>query len=152
MIYLPPWLEAASKEARSGVLEIAGAEHHPRILTYHSSTTLRATADEVPWCSSFVNWCMVAVGEPGTDSARARSWLHYGVPLRVPALGCVVVLKRGGANEPGAEVVNAKGHVGFFIDEPTPGEVIVLGGNQSNQVCERTYPESRVLGYRWPGM
>lgn len=152
MIYEPPWLQAARDEARAGVLEIPGEEHHPRILAYHSTCTLKATSDEVPWCSAFVNWCFWSVGiVHRANSARARSWLNWGVKLNpdYPAFGCVAVLKRGGPGQPGPAVIDAQGHVGFFVDRPTPTEVIVLGGNQSNQVCERTYPVERILGYRW---
>ena len=52
----PKWLEIALKEV--GVSEIKGGENK-RILEYHASTTLKAKEDEIPWCSSFVNWCMV---------------------------------------------------------------------------------------------
>jgi hypothetical protein len=39
--------------------------------------------------------------------------------------------------------------VGFYVR--TEGErVLVLGGNQANQVCVRPYATSRVLAYRWP--
>lgn len=151
MIYAPPWLEVARIDAQLGVLEIPGVEHHPAILMYHSYTTLKATTDEVPWCSSFVNYCIAVTGldlKP-TRSAAARSWLLWGIRIDIPAFGCVAILKRGGADQPGPEVRDAQGHVGFFIDMPTRNEVLILGGNQSNQVCERIYPADRVLGYRW---
>jgi uncharacterized protein (TIGR02594 family) len=93
---------------------------------------------------------MIGVGLEGTHSAAARSWLKWGHRLSTPAFGCVVVLKRGGKNEPGRDVIKARGHVGFFIDQCTPGEITILGGNQSNKVCERNYPLDRVLDYRWP--
>lgn len=151
MIHIPDWLEIAREEAKEGVMEIRGGEHHPTIIKYGTAVSLDMDTDEIPWCSSFVNWCFMASHLPRTNSARARSWLKWGMrlPLSHPALGCVAVLKRGGRDQPGRSVVNAKGHVGFFIDLPTPYEVTILGGNQSNQVCERTYPIGRVLDYRW---
>lgn len=150
MTYQPPWLTLAQQEI--GTLEIPGIDHHPRILEYHDTTTLDATTDEVPWCSSFVNWCILNCGLslPGTRSARARSWLRYGVSLLIPALGCIAILKRGGHSQPGPEVIEAKGHVGFFIDAPNKRQITLLGGNQRNGVCIRDYPVGRVLNYRWP--
>ncbi len=68
----------------SGVEELPGAAHNPRILEYHRTTTLghgAASKDETPWCSSFVNFCMVMSGFRGTNSASARSWLKWGSGL-----------------------------------------------------------------------
>ena len=145
-VQLPAWLERANSEI--GVKEIVGPDDHPRILEYHDATTLDATDDETPWCSSFVNWCMWGVCDR-THSARARSWLKWGVKLEYPAVGCVVILKRGGGKQPGPEVTEAPGHVGFFMGYAGDGDVLLLGGNQSNQVCVTAYPASRVLGFRW---
>jgi len=132
-----PWYPIALAEL--DVEEIAGSAHNPRILEYHATTSLRATDDETPWCSSFVNWCVRRAGHNGTDSAAARSWLRWGRPLATPSTGCIVVLSRG--SNP------ASGHVGFYEGE-TGSHVRVLGGNQSNAVNVSSYPKSRLLGYR----
>jgi hypothetical protein len=44
-----------------------------------------------------------------------------------------------------------KGHVGFFlrIEEDF---VILLGGNQLEEVREHRYPVTSVLSYRWPSV
>jgi hypothetical protein len=42
-------------KAELGTTEVPGTQNNPRILEYHATTTLKATTDEVPWCSSFVN-------------------------------------------------------------------------------------------------
>lgn len=147
----PEWLRIARIESMHGVKELPGPQvNDARILWYHESTTLKAEVDEVPWCSSFVNWCMREAGVDGTSSAWARSWLEWGRVLKVPAYGCVVVLKRGVA-QPGPEVIRAPGHVGFYVGHGCLTEVLVLGGNQDNAVNVRPYDEARVLGYRWPG-
>lgn len=143
----PPWLERAI--GKIGTKEIPGPEDHPDIVEFHATTTLRATDDETAWCSSFVNWCMKGICDR-TKSARARSWLRWGVPLGYPAVGCVVILARGGGNQPGVELTRAQGHVGLFVGFADGGDVLLLGGNQSNSVCVTAYPASRVLGYRWP--
>jgi uncharacterized protein (TIGR02594 family) len=147
----PPWLEVARAEL--GVSEVAGAAHNPRILMYHSATTLHATADEVAWCSSFVNWCMQRAGVAGTRSAAARSWLQWGTPLSVPRVGAVMIYSddaRGGS----------AGHVGFFVVprgfHPMPWIRTdrtfdeILGGNQRNQVCVQPRPRQKLIGIRWP--
>lgn len=148
----PSWLRVAEAELRRGIFEVIGPVDNPRIVEYHSHTTLDASDDEVPWCSSFLNWCVHSSDEDleGTRSARARSWLAWGIPITIPAHGAIVVLKRGTGPQPGASVIDAPGHVGFYVGPARSDQILVLGGNQSNSVCVDSYPESRVLGYRWP--
>lgn len=146
----PPWLSIALDEMRDGVVEVPGPGDEPRVVEYHSATSLAAQDDEVPWCSSFVNWCMWEGGIGATRSARARSWLRWGVAVDPPPYGAVVVLQRGGGNQPGRNVVEAPGHVGFYVGHAGPEEVLILGGNQGDAVCIKGYPADRVLDYRWP--
>ena len=136
---IPKWLEVAEKEL--GQHEVAGPESNPRIIEYHKSTTLKATSDEVPWCSSFVNWTMQESGFKGTRSAAARSWVSWGKELKKPEFGCVIVLKRGDSP--------SSGHVGFWVGEG-PDHVKVLGGNQGDQVSIANFNKSNVIAYRWP--
>jgi uncharacterized protein (TIGR02594 family) len=149
MIHAPDWVDVALHELKSGVEEIPGPSHEARIIQYHRATTLKASEDEVPWCSSFVNWCVERAGYTTTKSARARSWLAWGTDIDPPAYGCVVIIKRGGGSQPGPEVLDAKGHVGFFMGFADPRHIQILGGNQGNRVSIRPYPAARVLGYRW---
>ena len=135
------WFAIAMREMETGVDEVTGPEHNPRIVEYHQSTGLKATDDETPWCSSFVNWCMAQAGEERTDSAMARSWMKWGESIAEPRKGCVAVFSRG--NLPTA------GHVGFYVDEIN-SRILLLGGNQSNQININSYPKSSLLGYRWP--
>jgi uncharacterized protein (TIGR02594 family) len=119
--------------------EIFGVQHNPRILEYHKVTDLSATDDETPWCASFVSWCIEMAGGKSTRSASARSYLGWGVPVDVPQVGDVVVLRRG--TKPW------QGHVGLFSGREG-GRVWILGGNQKDQVCVQDFPENQVLGYR----
>jgi len=134
-----PWYEAARGEL--GVREIVGPAANARIVKYHACTTLKATSDDVPWCSAFVNWCFQRVGLTGTGLANARSWLKWGKAIDTPVEGCVVVFKRGR---------NPKsGHVGFVVGDD--GETLrVLGGNQGDMVKVSRFKKADVLGYRWP--
>ena len=136
----PAWYRIAMREMETGVDELKGPEHNPRIIEYHAATSLRATDDETPWCSSFVNWCMMKAGVPRTENARARSWLHWGVSIDEPTLGCVVVFSR--------PATPTSGHVAFF-KERLGERLLVLGGNQSDQVNLASYPMERLLGFRW---
>ena len=147
----PPWLAVAYQEMRRGIKEMAGALHDPRILEYHATTTLKATTDEVAWCAAFVGWALKEAGLKGTRSAAARSYLQWGVGVSpvYPPVGAVVVLKRGGSIQPGPEVLEAPGHVGFFWCHDTPGHIVLLGGNQNNEVSLATFPVHRILGVRW---
>jgi hypothetical protein len=40
----------------SGLLEAPGGADNPRIVLMHQCTTLRATEDRIPWCSSAMNY------------------------------------------------------------------------------------------------
>lgn len=135
----PLWLKLALKEKR--IDEITGEKAHPRIIEYHKATTLKATTDEIPWCSSFVCWALEQAGVPSTKSSAARSYLKWGYSIPTPAPGCIVVLSRG--TNP------MQGHVGFWLSEDDE-HVFVFGGNQDNMVCVEAYQKTRVLDYRMP--
>ncbi|MFP5211941.1 MAG: TIGR02594 family protein [Acidobacteriota bacterium] len=134
----PPWLAVARLEL--GVHEVAGAADNPRIIEYHQATTLKATDDEVAWCSAFANWCMDRAGLRGTKNASARSWLVWGQAIEKPQRGCITVLSRGNNSW--------QGHVCFFLED-LGARIRVLGGNQGDAVTIAEYSKDRVLGYRW---
>ena len=129
------WMKIARAEL--GVAEDPSGSN-PRIEAYHASTAGGAADDAVPWCSSFVNFCVDAAGVAGTGSKAARSWLTWGVDAGDFVDGCVVVLKRGNA---------PKGHVGFF-DGFESGRIKLLGGNQGNRVSVASFDVDRVLARR----
>lgn len=139
----PSWFSTAQHEL--GIAETPGDVDNPRIVEYHSATTLHAKDDETPWCSAFVNWCFKQVGIAGTNRANARSWLTWGQQIAEPRLGCVAVLWR-------ESPTSDKGHVAFYVgpDPARPNKIILLGGNQGDKVSTVPYEKSRVLSYRWP--
>lgn len=137
-LVVPKWMEIAEKEL--GQHELSGPESNPKILEYHKATTLKASSDEVPWCSSFVCWVMQEAGYKTTRSASARSWESWGLPLKRPEFGCVVVLKRG---------TGGQGHVGFYVGEG-PDHIKILGGNQGDKVSIANLNKQNVITYRWP--
>jgi len=147
----PRWLAIAYEEMRRGVKEISGPQHSERIQLYHGATSLQATADEVPWCSSFACWAMEHANVESPASARSRDWLDWGVGVSPvhPPIGAVIVLSRGGPGQPGPEVRDAPGHVGFFFSHGEPGRLVLLGGNQGDSVSLGNFPVHRLLGVRW---
>lgn len=133
------------------ITELPGPnKNSPFIQWCHESVGLVDTPDEVAWCSSFVNRICWILRLPRSKSARARSWLTLGRPLdakdAVPGHD-VIVLKRGTGDQPGPDVIDAPGHVGFFAR--LDGDwVMVLGGNQSDGVTVARFPASSILGIR----
>jgi uncharacterized protein (TIGR02594 family) len=141
------------------VVELPGEDHSPFIQWCHESCGFGPnTPDEVPWCSSFLNRIAWMLRCPRSKSAMARSWLEVGEPVtNEPVIGWdVVVLQRGGGDQPGPDVLDAPGHVGLFAGFNSftdrggnaRNQILVLGGNQSNAVSIRPYPLERVLGVR----
>lgn len=139
-----PWISVAAKEL--GQSQIPGIHHNPRILEYHASTNLHASNDETPWCSSFVNWCLLQVGITGTKSAAAISWQHWGCPSTAKRGAITVVHSLHGTGRSSSGY-----HVGFFFDDGG-SHFRLLGGNQSHQVRVSRYPRSswHIVAFQWP--
>lgn len=135
----PIWLKRAFLEV--GVTEVAGSKDNPRIIEYHSVTSLKATEDSISWCSSFVCWVLEMSSIKSTRSAAARSYTNFGEKLSKGKRGCIAVFARPPSP--------TSGHVAFYLYE-TDNHVAVLGGNQDNQVKVSLYKKSNLLGYRWP--
>ena len=142
------WIDIAIAEI--GVKENAQpGQHHNRIVEYHKTCTLKATQDETPWCSSFVNWVVIQAGDKGTNNALAKSWLNWGKEIETPTRGCIIVIKKktaGFTNQTGS---STGFHVGFYVSH-TPTSVKILGGNQSDSVKYSNFMLSAfdVKGYR----
>jgi uncharacterized protein (TIGR02594 family) len=133
-----------------GTNEIAGHESNAAIVAMLREIAPWASGDEIPWCSAFVAHVARLLGLPRSMSLRARSWLAIGRPVQLVDARCeedVVILARGRGKQPGPEVIDASGHVGFFAGH-TPGEVHLLGGNQSDAVTLARFPVADVLGVR----
>lgn len=137
---LTPWVDIARGEL--GVHE-NNPGSNPRIVEYHSVTTLHATDDNTAWCSSFVSWCLQKAGYSHTHNAWAQSYGLYGEKLKGPKIGCIVPFRWS----------STSGHVGFCVGFGD-GYVDLLGGNQSHSsggtVSIKRFSTDHVLGYRWP--
>ena len=93
------------------------------------------------WCAAFVNAVLYVNNIQGTGAVDARSFLQWGMDTRHPQQGDIVVLWRGSPS-------SWKGHVGFFKGVDAAGNVLILGGNQSDRVSIEAFSPSRVLSYR----
>ena len=133
----------------SGIDEVGGNVDNPQILAMLKLDNKWPEHDEVPWCSGFVNYICWLCRLPRSKDLRARSWLTIGrgISLDDAEVGDVVVLKRGSGDQPGPEVTDAPGHVGFYAGR-MDSLIEVLGGNQSDTVKVSRYPVSRLLSVR----
>jgi len=133
-----------------GMTEVAGKVSNPQILAMLQLDLSWPEQDEVAWCSAFVNYIAWLLRLPRSKSLLARSWLQVGVPIdpveAEPGFD-VVILKRGGENQPGPDVINAPGHVGFFAGGDKD-IVLILGGNQSDSVNISRFFVQNILGIR----
>lgn len=165
---LKPWLPIAQSQIgiKENTLPLFGSwsipwKDNPRVVEYHQTTKWPASDDEVPWCSSFVNWVMKASGREGTNNSGAKSWLiwNHGDPVTTPEPGYIVIVREAAADQADPDDKGIKGyHVGFYISKTT-SSVRILGGNQGPEregsVKESNYLLSGknayvVKGYRRP--
>lgn len=132
------WIREAEKCL--GVREIKGEKHNPEILQMWKDARLSGIKDdETPWCAGFACAVLERSGIRSPRSAASRSFVDWGVSLGTPIFGCLVVFSRDGG-----------GHVGFVVGRNARGDLMVLGGNQSDEVNVRAFKRDRVLAYVWP--
>lgn len=137
--------QIAQAELDEDIREYPGAATNPRIYLYHASTG-HGEPDSVPWCASFVNFCVEKVGLIGTNSKAARSWHDQGWGDDVtsaPREGDIAVWQRRFTNPDGTP--GSGGHVGFIVSFDS-STITVLGGNQSDRVSIASYPREGSLG------
>lgn len=133
----------------AGIKEVSGSVDNPAIMAMLKLDNSWPENDEVPWCSAFANYVCWLLRLPRSKSLRARSWLLVGksISLEDAEPGDIIVLQRGKGEQPGPEVIEAPGHVGFYAGQF--GQFIeVLGGNQSDTVKVSRYPKDRLLSIR----
>lgn len=134
----PAWVTIA--RADIGTQEVPGKQTAPAITRWLIGLNAWWRDDETPWCGVFVAHCMREAGIARPKSwFRALGWLEWGVTLKDPVPGCVVIYQRTGG-----------GHVGFLLGENAHGSYMTLGGNQGNSVSIVPIDPLRAVGYRWP--
>jgi uncharacterized protein (TIGR02594 family) len=133
-----------------GLKETPGNLSNPQVLAMLRLDNTWPQGDDVAWCSAFINYIAWLLRLPRSKDLRARSWLKVGLPINLndaKAENDIVVIKRGGADQPGPDVMDAPGHVGIFagIEGST---ILLLGGNQGDEVNISGFPVERILGIR----
>ena len=133
-----------------GLTEVSGPLFNPQILAMLRLDGSWPEDDSVPWCSAFVNYIAWMLRLPRSRSLKARSWLGIGEIIQIenaePGFD-IVIFSRGSGSQPGPEVLDAPGHVGFYAG--MDGEdIMVLGGNQNDRVSISVRPKSRMIGIR----
>lgn len=133
------WLEEAKKEIGVSEHTIDGSKAVDQMWRDNKMSGLVGTAKTVPWCAGFVNAMLERSGIRSTRSDSSKSYIDYGVKLSEPKYGCVVVFSRKGG-----------GHVGFCVGKTKDGNLLILGGNQSDAVNIKSFSTDRVIAYRYP--
>ncbi|GAB4233394.1 MAG: hypothetical protein Kow0032_16620 [Methyloligellaceae bacterium] len=90
------------------------------------------------WCAEFMNMIERQLGRPGTGSALAKSFAHYGRRVANPRAGDIAVLRRKGG-----------GHVGYVM-AVSGNKVKLISGNHGRKVGIGSYPRSRVIAFVRP--
>ncbi len=137
----PRWLQRARQDI--GQKETLGPNDSPwirRMLAKLGATWLLGQ----PWCGGAMATWIRDCGLPIPKHwYRAKDWLNWGVMLDRPIPGCIVVFGRDGG-----------GHVGICVGQAAEtgdgAGLLILGGNQGDEVNVRSFQRARALGYRWP--
>lgn len=96
-----------------------------------------------PWCACMANACERAAGNKGTGLQNARSFLEYGTKIDPDSVqeGDILVFKRGDSNW--------QGHVTYYAGKTDDyGNLLCLGGNQSDKVCYSWHTPRALIGVR----
>jgi len=146
MISEPQWLARARDFV--GLREIAGPMHEPKILQLWRDAHMDYVHDdETAWCAAFVGAMLERSLLNSSRKPNARSYQHWGIDVKelslgeIP-LGAIIVFDR----PPNPE----HGHVGFAVGLTPHGDVVTLGGNQSDSVSIAPKPANRLIAARWP--
>lgn len=149
----PLWLEAGIKLI--GTKEFAGGKDNPVIIDWAKDEggdiAASYTHDSIPWCALFANHLLTKVGLKGTETLWAldfnadmmktrlgRSW--PAVQLAGPAVGAFAPMLRNGG-----------GHIAIVVGRDQHGNIMGLGGNQSDTVSIVPFAPSRLnKGFWWP--
>lgn len=134
----PAWIAEARKYI--GLKEIAGDQDSPEIVQMWKDIKRGGIKDdETPWCAAFVGAMLERAGIKSSRFESAESYLKWGRWLKDPVYGCIAIFTRDGG-----------GHVGFVVGQTERGDLLILGGNQANQVSIASFLLSRAVGFRLP--
>lgn len=132
-----------------GVKEIKGSANNPVIMDMARGLGLQdiyTSDDTISWCALFINHLIRITGKPPLDPhgdlwnlLRAKYLVNWGHSISLPdaLLGDIVVINRDGG-----------GHVFILIAFTKDGNLIGIGGNQSNMVSVGEFDKDRVISIR----
>lgn len=140
----PVWMTEARRFM--GLKEIAGAKSNSTIIGWAKRLGgwIKSfyTNDDIPWCGLFiahvVSFTLPEERLPA-NPLSALAWGKFGLKMKDPAPGAIMVFKRPGG-----------GHVGLYVGEDKLGRYHILGGNQSNSVSIAPIDKDRLVAIRWP--
>lgn len=114
---------------------------NPLIVLLFAATNTKPAGDVTPWCAAFMSWCIERVGKKSEHSASSKDYRAFGSSIwsdggpwpGATREGDIAVFKS--LSNP------SSGHVTFFIgpDPKSTSRVIVLGGNQSDQIGRSSF-------------
>lgn len=144
VIERPLWLQAGLQLI--GTKETPGSKDNRKIIDWAleegGDIAKEYTHDSIPWCALFVNHCLTKASIKGTETLWA---LHFAgewpsVRLAGPAVGAIAPMLRDGG-----------GHVGIVVGKDQHGNIMLLGGNQSDAVNIKPFSTARLnKGFWWP--
>jgi uncharacterized protein (TIGR02594 family) len=138
-----PWMSWL--EANVGEKEIWGHKANPFITELFRYTSLKnhplATSDETAWCAALACAALEKNGYSSPHSASAKSFDTYGTKLSEPKYGAILTFRREGGSGR---------HVTFYVGTDINGNLLCIGGNQSNMLRESLYSPSKLVEIRWP--
>lgn len=148
VLKIAPWL--ATMRALTGTKEAPGAKDNPFIVEMAHEIVrrypdLKGTVgwynhDSIPWCGLGMAYCMAINGiKPVASPLSALAWAKFGVALKIPTPGAVLVYSRTGG-----------GHVTLYESEDAT-YYYCRGGNQADSINVTKIPKSRAIkAIRWP--
>lgn len=142
----PKLVEAALQYL--GLKEVVGKGSNPVIINMATQVGIDKIYkdDDVSWCAVFVNYLCHETGKPMSpingdiyNLMRAKSFLNWGVkvPVSDARIGDIVVINREGG-----------GHVFILLARTKGGNLVGVGGNQSNQVSIAEFDAARIADVR----
>ena len=140
----PLWLEAGINLI--GTKEFSGSKDNPIIIDWAKEEggdiASEYTHDSIPWCALFANHILTKVGLKGTETLWALDFAGKwpSIKLAGPAVGAFAPMKRNGG-----------GHIMIVVGRDQLGNIMGLGGNQSDAVTIAPFNVSRLnQGFYWP--
>ena len=140
----PLWLEAGLKFV--GLKEGANTADNKTIIDWAKEEggdiAKEYTHDSIPWCALFQNMMLTRAGLKGPETLWALDFAGKWPSLKLigPAVGAFAPMLRNGG-----------GHIVCVVGKDQHGNIMGLGGNQSDKVSIVPFPLSRLnKGFWWP--